>query len=234
MENINIPGSTYGNNQKFTASTISVNTISDELSLSVLGDFEPLRYKIDCEKFNQEIEHFRDQWINYIPREDRANNKKVLAVTNLQGADHVTNPSVAQASHLLGRRVKELEFKYPTDVYRHCTSLQDFLAQWNDLGRTFLVKSNIGGYFVPHRDYYSMPRDSFRLIAFLNNCSAMDYDWIMDDRKLHIEMGRVYYLNTRHMHRTISWVDNSIHLILNVGMTTENVSKVINSLQHCH
>jgi len=56
----------------------------------------------------------------------------------------------------------------------------------------------------------------------------------MDDRKMNIQMGQVYYVNTRMTHRTISWVDNSQHLILNIPFTTENVSKVIANLQHTH
>ena len=79
-----------------------------------------------------------------------------------------------------------------------------------------------------------MPRDVFRLIVFLNNCGPYDYDWWMDDRKAQIEHGRVYYVNTRLTHRTISWVNDSIHLILNVPMTSENVAKVIANLQHSH
>ena len=102
------------------------------------------------------------------------------------------------------------------------------------MARTFLVQANIGGYFVPHRDYPIMNRNYFRLIAFLNNCGPLDYDWILDDRKVQIEHGRLYYLNTRKMHRTISWVNNSIHLILNVPFTTENVAKVVARLQHRH
>jgi hypothetical protein len=57
---------------------------------------------------------------------------------------------------------------------------------------------------------------------------------LMDDRKMNIQSGQVYYVNTRMTHRTISWVDNSQHLILNVPFTTNNVSKVIASLAHTH
>jgi hypothetical protein len=130
--------------------------------------------------------------------------------------------------------ISELEFNQPTEVYNTCLSLNSLLDQWSPLGRTFLVRSDIGGYFVPHRDHPSMPRDVFRLVVFLNNCGPLDYDWWMDDRKLQIELGRVYYVNTRHTHRTISWVNNSIHLILNVAMTSSNVSQVIGNLQHTH
>jgi mannose-6-phosphate isomerase-like protein (cupin superfamily) len=69
---------------------------------------------------------------------------------------------------------------------------------------------------------------------FANNCGPLDYDWWMDDRKLQIEPGRVYYVNTRKTHRTISWVNDSIHLILNIPMTSANVAKVIANLHHTH
>ena len=56
----------------------------------------------------------------------------------------------------------------------------------------------------------------------------------MDDKKLQIDQGRVYYVNTRLTHRTISWVNDSIHLILNVPFTSMNVSKIIANLHHTH
>ena len=55
-----------------------------------------------------------------------------------------------------------------------------------------------------------------------------------ESKKLNIEMGRVYYVNTMQTHRTISWVNDSIHLILNVPLTSENISKVLKHLQHRH
>jgi hypothetical protein len=93
----------------------------------------------------------------------------------------------------------------------------------------------MGGYFVPHRDHPVMPRDSFRIVVFLNNCAPIEYDWIMEtDKKLNIELGRAYYVNTRKTHRTVSWVDNSIHLIMNIPFTSEHVSKAIAHLKHRH
>ena len=63
----------------------------------------------------------------------------------------------------------------------------------------------------------------------------MDYDWIQGiDKKMPIEMGRAYYVNTMQTHRTISWVNDSIHLILNIPATSDNVAKVLAHLQHRH
>ena len=213
---------------------IDQSSLANELALLNLGPFEPLNIQIDLQKYMQEISQFDNDWVDYLPRTDRPNNRRALTLTNLSGKTHQDVPSLAEASYAAGRRLSELEFNEKTDVYNACTSLQPFLDSWQPLGRTFIVKSNTGGYFVPHRDHPSMPRECFRLICFLNNCGPLQYDWLMDDRKMNIQMGQVYYVNTRMTHRTISWVDNSQHLILNVPFTTGNVAKVIANLQHTH
>ena len=213
---------------------VDTETLSNELTLLNLGPFEPLNIHIDLGKYMQEISQFNDDWTDYLPRTDRPNNRRALTLTNLPGKTHKDVPSLAEASYAAGRRLSELEFSQPTDVYKACTSLQPFLDSWQPLGRTFVVQSNTGGYFVPHRDHPSMPRECFRLIVFLNNCGPLQYDWLMDDRKMNIQMGQVYYVNTRMTHRTVSWIDNSQHLILNIPFTTENVSKVIANLAHTH
>jgi hypothetical protein len=229
MSNTIVPPGISGRAQGYNPKFITNEMLANELTLSNLGAFEPLNIKIDCGQFMQEIAYFDQDWQDYLPRTDRPNNRKSLTLTCLPGSDHKTNPSPSA-----GRRLSELEFNQPTEVYERCHSIKWFLDQWQPLGRTFLVKSNIGGYFVPHRDHPSMPRDVFRLVVFLNNCGPLDYDWWMDDRKLQIEHGRVYYVNTRHTHRTISWINDSIHLILNVPMTSSNVAKVVSNLQHSH
>lgn len=234
MNNVIVPTGISGRPQDYDPSKVSIDYLKNELVLANLGVFEPLNWKINCGQFMQEIAQFESDWQDYLPRNDRPNNRKSLTLTCLPGTDHKTNPSLAQASYVAKRRLSELEFNQPTAVYDACNSLKPFLQEWLPLGRTFLVRSNIGGYFVPHRDHPSMPRDVFRLIVFLNNCGPLDYDWWMDDRKLNIDHGRVYYVNTRHTHRTISWVNDSIHLILNVAITSENVAKVISNLQHTH
>jgi len=209
-------------------------TLSNELALLNLGSFEPLNIWVDINKYMEEIKQFDNDWVDYLPRTDRPNNRKALTLLNLPGKTHRDVPSLAEASYAAGRRLNELEFSEPTDVYRACTSLHPFLDQWQPLGRTFIVQSNVGGYFVPHRDHPSMPRECFRLIVFLNNVGPLQYDWLMDDRKMAIQMGQVYYVNTRMTHRTISWVNNSQHLILNVPFTTDNVTRVIARLAHTH
>ena len=230
---VSVPPGISGKSASYSA-TVTQTQLANELALLNLGPFEPLNINIDLDKYYQEIEQFKNDWIDYLPRTDRPNNRKGLTLTNLPGKTHKDVPSLAQASFAAGRRLSELEFSEKTEVYNACTSLHLFLNMWTPLGRTFIVQSNTGGYFVPHRDHPSMPRDVFRLIIFLKNCGPLQYDWWMDDRKANIEIGRVYYVNSRLTHRTISWVNDSWHLILNVPFTAENVDKVLKHLQHRH
>lgn len=235
MTNVTVPPGISGRPARFTASQVDQETMANELALLNLGDFEPLNIKIDTNQFRNEIAQFDNDWVDYLPRTDRPNNRQALVLTNLPGKTHRDNPSLAQASVDAGRRLSENDFNFKTDVFNSCTSLHPLLNDFMPLGRTFLVKSNIGGYFVPHRDHPTMPRECFRLVAFLNNCGPMQYDWITGtDTKLQIEEGRVYYVNTRKTHRTISWVNDSIHLILNVPFNSLNVSRVFAKLQHPH
>lgn len=220
---------------QFDASQVNLETVANELALLNLGDFEPLNFKIDTTQFMREIQNFNNDWVDYLPRKEWTNNRKSLTLTSLPGKTHRDTPSQAEASYAAGRLVEETEFSQKTEVYDSCSSLHPLLNEFNPLGRTFLVKSGVGGFFVPHRDHPTMPRKTFRIAVFLNNCDPLQYDWLIDtDRKLPIELGRAYYINTRKTHRTISWVNDSIHLIINVPFTSENVSKVFSNLQHRH
>jgi hypothetical protein len=234
-ENTIVPPGVSGRVPKFDARQVTLETVANELALLNLGDFEPLNIKINTNRFMQEIAEYDNDWVDYLPRTDRPNNRQGLVLTNLPGKTHQDNPSLAQASVEARRRLSENDFYEKTEVYNTCTSLHPLLEEFQPLGRSFLVKSNIGGHFVPHRDHPSMPRESFRLAVFLNNCAPLQYDWWIDtDRKLPIEMGRVYYINTRKTHRTISWVNDSIHLIMNIPFNSDNVAKVLAHLQHPH
>jgi hypothetical protein len=228
--------------QGIRVNDLKLENVAAEVALSAIGNFEPLDYKLDIHGIHSVInEKYGNDWVDYLPRTDRPNNRKAMSLTTIPGWTHQSPPSIPEAIKHMKRDVKEFEFSTPTDLYKDCdraypgnTSLKSFLDEWQPLGRTFIVNAGIGGYFVPHRDHPGMPRPALRLIAFLQNCGPMDYDWMMDNRKVDIELGRVYYVNTRMTHRTMSWVNDSWHLILNVPFNASNVSKVLENLQHRH
>lgn len=235
MNSIIVPPGLSGRPPSFNIENVNMETAINELALNNIGDFEPLDFKIDCNQFMREVLIFNNDWVDYLPRTDRPNNRQALMLTNLPGKGPSDDPSMPEASLRAGKRLSEMDFNTNTSVYNSCQSLHPLLETFSPLGRSFLIKCNTGGYFVPHRDHPTMPRESFRLVAFLNNCNTMEYDWIQGiDKKIPIEMGRVYYVNTMQTHRTISWVDDSIHLILNIPFTSNNVSVVLSHLLHRH
>lgn len=230
-----VPPGVSGRAPKYDSSQVTLETVANELALLNLGDFEPLNIKVPVGRFMSELAAFEQDWVDYLPRTDKTNNRQGLVLSNLPGKTHRDNPSLPQASLEAGRRLSENDFNERTELYKACTSLHPLLEEFQPLGRTFLIKSNVGGHFVPHRDHPSMPRECFRIAVFLNNCAPLQYDWWIDtDRKLPIEMGRAYYINTRKTHRTISWTNDSIHLIMNIPFTSANVAKVLAHLQHPH
>lgn len=224
-----------GTNTGFDVGKIHPTVTAAETALLGIGDFEPLDVKVDVQRFEQEIKAFSGRWRPYLPKSDRVNPREGLSLIGLPDAGVGDVPSLGEACERLGRRVSEREFNAKTTAYHECKSLHPVFAMFQDVARTFLVKSHRGGYFVPHRDQHGMPRETFRVVVFLKNCGPYEYDWILEtDRKLQIELGRAYYVNTKKLHRTISWVDDSTHLILNVPMTMTNVTNLFDHLQFKH
>jgi hypothetical protein len=220
---------------KFPKGEVTQETLMNELGLLQLGMFEPLHFYVNPEEYKREIKLFKDDWVEYLPKKGRPNNRQGLSISNLPGKTHQDNPSKPQASQAAGRKLDDADFNEFTELYHSCPSLQPICDAFAPVGRTFIVRSNLGGYFPPHRDDPSIPRMCFRIIVFLQNCGPQQYDWFMqDDKKLLIEHGRAYYVNTRMTHRTISWVEESDHMIMNIPMTTENVEKVISNLLFTH
>lgn len=233
-EQIVVPSGISGARAKYDANKVTLETLANEVALLQLGDVIPLNFKANVAQSMKELAQFENDWVDYLPRTDRVNNRKGLTLTALPGETHKDVPSMAQAMVKYGNNITELDFNQPTEVFHAMESLHPLLHTFNGLGRTFLVRANMGGYFVPHRDHPSLPRRTFRVVVFLKGCNPYEYDWLMDDEKLRIEPGRAYYVNTRRMHRTISWVDGSTHLILNIPVTSENVAALIANLQHTH
>jgi hypothetical protein len=189
---------------------------------------------VDLPQLEKELERFRDAWIPYLPREDRTNNREGLALFGLPGDTLRDGLSLPEGRARAGRMIGEMDFTAPTEVFDHCKSLHPLFEYFLPVGRSFLVKCNKGGWFHPHRDHPELFRESMRIVVFCKNSKGTQYDWILDDRKIEIEEGRAYYINTRLVHRTVSYTDDSIHLIMNIPVTWKNSLRILNALQHKH
>jgi hypothetical protein len=137
VDNVIVKKGVSGRPVLYDTSKVELGTVADELALLSIGDWEPLRIKINYKQFQKEIKEFDSEWVDYLPREDRPNNRLGLAVTNLPGKTHQDNPSLAQACVEAGRRLHEADFNVPTEAYDRLPSLHTLLEEFSPLGRTF-------------------------------------------------------------------------------------------------
>jgi hypothetical protein len=79
----NIPPGISGQPAYYDSSNVSQETLSNELSLISIGDFEPLNIKINTSSLMAELSPFDPDWKDYLPRTDRPNNRQGLTLTTL-------------------------------------------------------------------------------------------------------------------------------------------------------
>ena len=151
-DNVIVKPGVSGQSVKFNAKEVDCETLANEVALLSLGDWEGLKVKVNCGQYSKQIKEFENDWVDYLPRTDKINNRKALSLLNLPGKTHQDNPSLAQACVEADRYVNEAEFNVPTKVYNKLECLHPLLNIFPTLGRTFLVKCGEGAYFHPHRD----------------------------------------------------------------------------------
>lgn len=206
----------------------SAEDIKCELQLQALSDFEPLNFLINPGEFMEEIKKYKDSWTPYLRRDGVSNDREGLLLVGMEGdtpEDESSRPGKIRAA---GRWIYEDEFNVPTQAFHDLKSLHPILKYWQPLGRTFLVKANAGGWFPPHKDDPLLNRRCFRVAVFLGfQVDHESFQWEQDGRMVPIKSGRAYYIDTRKTHRTHAWTNESIHLIMNIPKTWENVIKLM-------
>lgn len=204
--------------------------IACELQLDAIGDFVPLKFNVRLDQFEKEIEKYKDVWIPYLHREGVLNDRQGLNLVGLPGDTPTDSLSMPEAIRRTGRNLTELDFDTPTQLCKDLTSLHHIIDYFPKLGRCSLVKLNTGAWFPAHRDGVLLQRKTFRVVVFLSNTNHNCYEWEHDHRIRQIEPGRAYYIDTRKTHRTHSYVNDSIHLVMNIPKTYENVLLVLDAL----
>lgn len=205
----------------------SAEDIKCELQLQALNYWEPLCIRIK-KNIEKELEQVEDLWQPYLRREGIMNDREGIPIFSIPGLSLNDGISMPDATKKLGRKLSELEFNEPTEVYYKLPSLHPLLNYFHPLGRTFLVRLNAGGFFPPHKDTPLLTRNTFRIVAFLSDQNSLDqFEWEMDRTKVPTKEFTAYYCDTKQTHRTHSWAHNCVHLIMNVPKTWENVMKVM-------
>ena len=191
--------------------------------LSQFGTQIELEVTTDADKLISWIDTF--EWVKYNPRKDV--NRWGLSVTSLDGGlSGVPDlDSLYEYNKENNTTVGERDFIKPTPVVNY--QIQQILEPWSGhYFRTHFLKFGPGGFFPPHRDwnYTGEPTDVFRLIMPLRNVNPPQFNFVLDEKILHWNVGRLYFIDTLKMHYLFnnSFTD-SYWLIINVDVNKDTI-----------
>ena len=194
----------------------------DYRDLSQYGNQVELEVTTDAEKLISWIDTF--EWQKYNPRKDV--NRWGLSVTSSDGTfNGIDLDSLYEYNKEHGTEYGEKDFNVPTPVLNQ--PLAKILEPWEGYYyRTHFLKFGPGGFFPPHRDwdYTGELVDTFRLIMPLRNVNPPQFNFILDGKQLHWDIGRMYFIDTLKMHYLFnSSFTDSYWLIVNVAANDKTI-----------
>jgi hypothetical protein len=197
-------------------------------SLLSFGDLIPLKLKCDVKKLFDETEEF--VYLKYNPRKDIE--RYGLSITSLDGSlNGIDLDSIKEYNKENNTEYDELSFNKFTKVYHTSSEIQKIVEPFkNHIGRSHILSLQEGGYFPPHRDLpvYVEQQNSLRILVPLKGCNPPDMYFMYEDKPLHFEHGRAYFLNTNKSHNLFSFKGSDM-IVLNIK-TNEEVYKIIGDL----
>ena len=194
-------------------------------SLLSFGDLIPLKIRCDVKKLFSEVKDFK--YLQYNPKKDIK--RYGLSITSLDGnMDGVDLDSIKEYNKENNTEYDELSFQAFTSVYYESQEIQKITEPFlGHIGRSHILHLPEGGYFPPHRDLpvYVEQQNSLRVLVPLKGCNPPDMYFMYEDKPLHFEHGRAYFLNTNKSHNLFSFKD-SYMIVLNIK-TSEEVYQIL-------
>ena len=196
-------------------------------TLTRFGDYYPLRIQNNLENIIDDLEN-NFEWVQYNPT------KKIdrygLSITSLDG-NLSGRPDLDSLYEYYSRTKivhKESDFNVKTEVYSYFKEWLDPIEEF--LGRTHVIKLNMGGFFPPHRDNKNFNIDSFRLFLPLNY-NTNSHFFLLENTKLEFENGKVYFIDTAKMHTLFNTGEQPFYfVVINLSLSEESVTRVLRFL----
>jgi len=201
------------------------------LHLSSLGDIVPLDFTLDIKVLKKELQEFTQDWKTYNPR--KPNNRQGLSITSLDGGlSGVPDlDSLFEYNKQNNTNINEADINVKTPVASNISVIQPLLNTFDTLGRSHFIRLNRGGFFPPHRDGKILNVTCFRILTMCHNCNKNEFVFLYEGKRIDLEPGRPYFINTRKEHSVFSYVDDSVQCVLNVPLTENNYKCVIKHLE---
>ena len=205
---------------------VSEESLKCELQLSMIGDWERLKFDIDYKKFIEDEKNMEHWYRHFQPKKGILNDRESILLYGLKG-DKPTEPTgLSQIYAKLGYIPNESEFKFPTEAKEKLTCCKEIFDYFGDWGRCFLIKLNAGGFYPHHRDHWLLHRDTIRLIAFIGNASDK-LEWELDGRIRQFQPNSLYYVNTAKLHKLSAWKHNCDMVVFNLPKTWDSITKLL-------
>ena len=197
--------------------------------LALLGNCYPLKICFKSNSSQNIVKEIEDkfEFVKYNPRKDI--DRWGLPLTSLDGgmSGIPDLDSLLEYNNENNTSLKEADFSTPTPAYEYFKEVLDPFKLW--LGRTHVLKINPGGYFPPHRDAHDLK--TFRLIVPLQNVEPPNVNFIVEDKILNLEMGRMHFVDTIKMHYLFNTSKKPTYwIVINVKTTPDAVKKVLRNL----
>ena len=206
--------------------------------IALYGDVLPLTFKLDYKKFEEGLKLFDDKWVQYNPRKNIP--RYGLSITSLDGkfSGKPDLDSLKEYEEEHNIYLDEPDFKTKTPFWPYVESALSKFK--NHLGRTHIIKKYAGGQFPSHRDHYERENKSFRLFLPIYNCNPPFNYFILDDKILNFDHGRMYFLNTCKEHivftsgrggkSTFGGNYQSMYIVANINLSEETTDLVLHNM----
>jgi len=212
-----------------------VNDFSREIlysSLVSLGNYYALDTFLDCNNVGDALKKYEGDWKHYNPRKPHVQ-RHGLSLTSLDGGlSGVPDlDSLKEFNHERGTSYGEKDFRQPTPVLLDNEAIRKPIEKFlPHLGRSHFLRLGTGGYFPFHRDSVYLNADTFRLISLLPGCESGQFCFLYDRQRIFLEVGQIYFLNTKVEHALFSFGNAAVLMVLNVILSEESVRTVMGSL----
>tara|TARA_B100000902_G_C27112505_1_gene814355 strand:+ start:27 stop:644 length:618 start_codon:yes stop_codon:yes gene_type:complete len=196
----------------------------DYKTLLTFGDFIPLAMSCSVDKLFDEIKGF--DFKQYQPRKDIK--RYALSITSLRGEiNGIDLDNIYEIYKETGKMYSVNDFSTFTAVYNSSLEIQNLIKPFKDyIAKSHIINLPTGGYFPPHRDMRKVKEpESFRIIVPLKKCNPPDMYFMYEDKPLHFEHGRAYFLNTNKRHNLFSY-QNSYFIIFNIKNNEDSLKTV--------
>ena len=201
-----------------------------QYKLSSLGSLFTLdvKYCLDVLKVKRHISNYKEHFKPYNPRKE-GYNRYGLSITSKDGgfSGIPDLDSLYEYNQLHGTQFEEKDFREWTPFFKNNESLKETMKPFhNYMGRSHILRLNKAGFFPPHRDYSTT---SFRL--FISLCeNEEDYVFLLDDKRVFFQPGRVYFIDTLLTHSLFSFQNYVQFAVFNIDLHEEAVEAVLQNL----